>query len=199
LSLGPIGSSPIIGNLFFLGIMAEWLKHLFAKQKYNMNYIMGSSPIYSDIGISPSGKAMVFDIISIGSNPIILKFLTIKMFWEPIIWNSNFLNIYFRDNIFYLMYFIGLGYIIFFGAIMGFFLYRQSLFFSLLFIELILVSINFIFLLIGNLLLEPFCYILVLYLLTLAAAETVLGMTLLLLYYRITKTSMIQILIKNDF
>jgi NADH-quinone oxidoreductase subunit K len=121
------------------------------------------------------------------------------MFWEPIIWNSNFLNIYFRDNIFYLMYFIGLGYIIFFGAIMGFFLYRQSLFFSLLFIELILVSINFIFLLIGNLLLEPFCYILVLYLLTLAAAETVLGMTLLLLYYRITKTSMIQILIKNDF
>lgn len=36
---------------------------------------MGSNPIYSDelYGMSPSGKAMVFDIISIGSIPIILK------------------------------------------------------------------------------------------------------------------------------
>ena len=62
-----------------------------------------------------------------------------------------------------------------------------------------LVGLNFSIIFIGAFLNQPFCQILVLILLTLAAAETALGLSLVLMYYKLYKTTSIQILTKLRF
>jgi NADH-quinone oxidoreductase subunit K len=121
------------------------------------------------------------------------------LFWEPILWNSNAANLYIEHQILNIGALICLGYLIFFIGIFGLVYYRFSLLYFLISVEVMLVGLNFSTLFIGALLHQPFCQIFVLMLLTLAAAETALGLSLVLLYYKLYKTTSIQVLTKLRF
>lgn len=121
------------------------------------------------------------------------------LFWEPLLWNTNGLTIFIEHQLLNISALICLGYLIFFIGIFGLIYYRFSLLYCLISIEVMLVGLNFSIIFIGNLLNQPFCQILVLILLTLAAAETALGLSLVLLYYKLYKTTSIQILTKLRF
>lgn len=143
---------------------------------------------------------MVFDIISIGSIPIILIFIVRKMlFWEPILWNTTAIVLYIEHQVLNIGALIFLGYLIFIIGLFGLIYYRFSLLYCLISIEVMLVGLNFSIIFIGAFLHQPFCQILVLILLTLAAAETALGLSLVLMYYKLYKTTSIQILTKLRF
>jgi NADH-quinone oxidoreductase subunit K len=105
------------------------------------------------------------------------------IFWEPFLWDLTVIQFFFDYRVLNFFNYIFLGLWMFFCGFLGIFFKRQSIIFSLISIELMLMGINIIFLFIGKLLYYPFCQIIVLVLLFLGAAETALGLTLLLAYY----------------
>lgn len=67
----------------------------------------------------------------------------------------------------------------------GIFLSRKNLILILMSIELVLLSIELLILLISIYLDNIFGYIVIFYILTIAAAETAIGLALIIIYYKI--------------
>jgi NADH-quinone oxidoreductase subunit K len=118
------------------------------------------------------------------------------LFWEPIIW-LNFYNLNFISSTeiysktFELLF---IGYFIFFIGITGLLLRHLSVIYILLSIELIFLGINVVFIAIGqiNLILQMPIYVLLI--LTLAAAETAIMLSIIFYYHRISQTTLIDLL-----
>ena len=119
--------------------------------------------------------------------------------WEPIIWNSQALDLYVDRYLLNLGGLIYLGYFIGFIGFLGLFLYRQSILYCLLSIELFLIGLNVAIIFIGALIDQPFCQVFVLILLTLAAAETALGLSLVLLHHKLYNTTTFIFLHRFNF
>lgn len=120
------------------------------------------------------------------------------LFWEPIIWDNYAL---FDDHNFYieLLYGLYVGYFLFFLGLSGLFLRHVSIIYILISAELMLLGINLVFLFLSLLLADPQCQLMVLMILTIAAAETTIGLSLLFLFHQIFDSTDIQLLNKLSF
>jgi NADH-quinone oxidoreductase subunit K len=105
------------------------------------------------------------------------------IFWEPIIWDYTVIELFVEYKFFNNLNYIFLGFWMYLCGFLGIFLKRKSILFSLISIELMLMGVNVMFLFIGKLLYYPFCQLIVLVLVFLGAAETAIGLTLVLLFY----------------
>jgi len=74
---------------------------------------------------------------------------------------------------------------IFLIGIIGIFINRKNILLVIICVELILLSVNFSFLLISYYLDDTFGQIFVIFILTIASAETSIGLAILVVYYRI--------------
>jgi NADH-quinone oxidoreductase subunit K len=119
--------------------------------------------------------------------------------WEPILWNMDSTSLYLEQNIINLLTLISLGYLIFFIGFLGLLVYKGSLIFCLISIELMLISLNFAIIFIGIYIHVNFTQIFVFILLTLAAAETAIGLVLILFYHKLYTTTSLQILNKYKY
>lgn len=120
------------------------------------------------------------------------------IFWEPILWDNLAL---FDDHQFHveIMYGLYIGYFLFFIGLTGLFFRHGSLIYILIAAELMLLGINLVFLFLGLVLAEPQCQLMVLMILTIAAAETTIGLSLLFLYHQIFDSTDISLLNKLSF
>lgn len=120
------------------------------------------------------------------------------LFWEPIIWDNFAL---FDNHNFHIEMLYGLyvGYFLFFIGLAGLFLRHGSLIYILIAAELMLLGINLVFLFLGLVLAEPQCHLMVLMILTIAAAETTIGLSLLFLYHQIFDSTDSSLLNKLSF
>jgi NADH-quinone oxidoreductase subunit K len=84
--------------------------------------------------------------------------------------------------------FITVPFFIFFFGFCGVFLNRKNILLVLLSIELILLSVNFTFLVSSNYLDDRFGQIFAVFVLTVAAAESATGLAILVVYYRVKGT-----------
>jgi NADH:ubiquinone oxidoreductase subunit K len=87
------------------------------------------------------------------------------------------------------LYFV---FIIFFLSCFGILYNRKNIIFSLIFIEIAFLSMNIYLILIGWLYKISTVKIFIIYLLTLTAIETAIGLVLFILYYKIYKSIDIQ-------
>jgi NADH-quinone oxidoreductase subunit K len=85
-----------------------------------------------------------------------------------------------------------LPFTIFFIGLLGLFLNRKNILLIIICLELILLSINFSFLLYSFYLDDARGQIFALFVLTVAAAETSIGLALLIIYYRVRGTISIE-------
>lgn len=116
------------------------------------------------------------------------------IFWEPFLWDFTILQFFFDYKILNYINYIFLGFWMFLCGFFGIFFRRKSILFSLISIELMLMGINIIFLFLGKFFYYAFCQIIVIVILFLGAAETALGLTLILLFYsKYNTTSLIII------
>jgi NADH-quinone oxidoreductase subunit K len=88
------------------------------------------------------------------------------------------------DYITYLLISFGL----FFIGLLGIFLNKKSIILILMSVELMLLSINFSLLLTSSYIDDSFGQILALFILTIAAAESSIGLAILVVYYRVQGT-----------
>jgi len=88
--------------------------------------------------------------------------------------------------------FIIIAFIIFFIGIAGIFLNRKNVLLILMSIELILLSINFTLLIASSYLDDRFGQIFAIFILTVAAAESSVGLAILVIYFRIKGTINIE-------
>ncbi len=125
------------------------------------------------------------------------------MFWEPILWNIDDVNIEFLDlepvkfinsMVLFLMLLVGQSLVIIglYGMIRRF----LSLLLVLLCLELTLLGINFTTVIMGFLTNQPFCLILSLIFLVIAAVETALGLSLIFLYHKTFSSTSLKFLAK---
>lgn len=130
--------------------------------------------------------------------------MKILLFWEPIIWqyDSNVLNYIYQDYLDFLTHNFELlftGYFLFLIGVTGLLLPSMSVLYVLLSVELIFLGINIVFIAIGNLNFIIQMPIYVLLILTLAAAETAVMLSLIFLYHRLAQTTSITFLNKLKF
>lgn len=116
------------------------------------------------------------------------------LFWEPILWNVTMIDLFLEGNIINFNMYILLGFIIFLIGFFGLLLYKDSLIFCLISVELMMVGLNYTLIFIGALLNNFFCQILFLIILTLTAAETAIGLSLVLLYHKLYLTTSLRFL-----
>jgi NADH-quinone oxidoreductase subunit K len=118
-----------------------------------------------------------------------------NLIWEPLLWNTNSLELYIDHKpIINFISLICLGYLVFFIGFIGFFFFKGSLLFCLITIELMFVGLNFLIIFLGFYLQFFFSQLFVLCLLTLSAAETAIGLSLLLLYHKQYLTTTLRLL-----
>jgi NADH-quinone oxidoreductase subunit K len=115
------------------------------------------------------------------------------IYWEPIIWQVDVCSYFFEQDLFNNLNYIFLGEVIFVSGFFGLFLKRQSLIFCLISIEAMLIGLNMTILFLGKLLFLPFCQLIVLVILLIGAAETALGLTLIMVYFHSYQTTKIKI------
>ena len=92
------------------------------------------------------------------------------------------------DYITYLLISFGL----FFIGLLGIFLNKKSIILILMSVELMLLSINFSLLLTSSYIDDSFGQILALFILTVAAAESAIGLAILVAYYRVRNTIAVE-------
>jgi len=80
---------------------------------------------------------------------------------------------------------ISLSFILFIIGILGIVVNRKNLLLLLMSVELMLLSINFLFILSSCLLDNIFGQVFALYILVVAAAESAIGLSILIAYYRV--------------
>jgi NADH:ubiquinone oxidoreductase subunit K len=85
----------------------------------------------------------------------------------------------------YIFNFLFFSSILFFIAILGIFITRKNLIIILISIELMLLSINFNFIIFSIYLNDIYGQIFTLFILTLAGAEASLGLAILIIFYRV--------------
>jgi NADH-quinone oxidoreductase subunit K len=117
------------------------------------------------------------------------------LFWEPLLW-------YQIDPLFYtlavdyvkLFHLLIVGLLLFFVGFFGILFYyeRLSVIHFLLLLELILLGLNLITVVIAQYYLNPVGFLLIFFFLTLAAAESALGLSLLILFYRVREETLLQ-------
>lgn len=116
-------------------------------------------------------------------------------FWEPLFW-------YQIDPLFYslpmdfikLFHLLLIGLLLVFIGICGIFFYydRLSVIHLLLLLELILLGLNLITIAVVYFYSNPLGFLLVFFFLTLAAAESAIGLSLLILFYRVREQTMLH-------
>jgi NADH-quinone oxidoreductase subunit K len=84
--------------------------------------------------------------------------------------------------------FLATSLFIFFFGLCGVFLNRKNILLVLMAVELILLSINFTFLVSSNYLDDRFGQIFAVFILTVASAESAVGLAILVVYYRVKGT-----------
>ena len=77
---------------------------------------------------------------------------------------------------------------IFLISLIGIFINRKNILLVIICVELVLLSINYSFLIISHYLDDTFGQIFVIFILTIASAETSIGLAILVVYYRIWGT-----------
>jgi NADH-quinone oxidoreductase subunit K len=91
-----------------------------------------------------------------------------------------------------LIFFLLLANLIFFIAFCGFFINRKNLLILIMSIELMLLSVNFFFIISSIYLDDRIGQLFTLFILTVAATESAIGLAILLLYYRVKGTISIE-------
>lgn len=84
-----------------------------------------------------------------------------------------------------MLFYIYLSIILFFTGSMGMFLFRKNIINILISLELILLSINFNFIVFSCFLDDLLGQLYALFILTLAAAESSIGLAIIVIYYRL--------------
>ena len=127
-----------------------------------------------------------------------LTILIIMIYWEPFIWGnvSIFYEEFFMIKNFITLY---IGYFLCFLGILGLFFRINSIIYLLISMELIFLGFNVIFLLLGLLLNIFQCQLMVLIILTLSAAETVIGLSLLFLFHKTFDSTELELVEKLKF
>jgi NADH-quinone oxidoreductase subunit K len=85
-------------------------------------------------------------------------------------------------NIFFLLFF---SFLMFFLGVLGIFITRKNIIIILVSIELMLLAVNFNFVIFSILLEDALGQLFVVYTLTLAGAEAAIGLAILIIFYRI--------------
>jgi NADH-quinone oxidoreductase subunit K len=85
-------------------------------------------------------------------------------------------------NIFFLLFF---SFLMFFLGVLGIFITRKNIIIILVSIELMLLAVNFNFVIFSILLEDVLGQLFVVYTLTLAGAEAAIGLAILIIFYRI--------------
>lgn len=116
------------------------------------------------------------------------------LFWEPILWYQvdplfysltvDFINLYHLFVLGILLIFVGVCGLFFFSM-------QFSVIHTLLLFELILLGLNLITIVISYYCVNPIGFLLVYFFLTLAAAESAIGLSLLILFYRIREDTLL--------
>jgi NADH-quinone oxidoreductase subunit K len=132
--------------------------------------------------------------MGVSSNLIFFEFFFDKMFWEPLFW-------YQIDPLFYsvsldflkLYQLTVIGVLLLGISVFGIFFYSRilSLIQLLLLLELALLGFNLLAIAITFFFSNPLGLLLIYFFLTLAAAESALGLTLLILYYRLREDTLL--------
>jgi NADH-quinone oxidoreductase subunit K len=117
------------------------------------------------------------------------------LFWEPLLW-------YQIDPLFYtlsvdyvkLFHLLLVGLLLVFIGFFGicFYYERLSVIHFLLLLEVILLGLNLITIVVAQYYSNPIGFLLIFFFLTLAAAESAIGLTLLILFYRVREETLLQ-------
>jgi NADH-quinone oxidoreductase subunit K len=119
------------------------------------------------------------------------------LFWEPIIWKTELLSEMMTvttQDLTPFLYSLIMGYIFYFIGILGIFIRQTSILYTMIAVELFLFGLNLVFLSLSVLLNEPQLQMQVLLILTLTAAETAIGLSLIVLYHNVLDTTSITLL-----
>ncbi len=100
----------------------------------------------------------------------------------------------FKTNLIMLNLYQILAFTLFLIGIMGIVVNRKNLIIMLMSIELMLLAINFLFIIYSSLLDNIFGQIFALYVLVVAAAESAIGLSILVAYYRVRGTISVKFL-----
>lgn len=87
---------------------------------------------------------------------------------------------------------ITIGFTLFLIGLFGIFLSRKNLIVMLMSIELVLLALNFLFITSSSYLDNSLAYLFPLYVLVIAAAESAIGLSLLIAYFRLKGTISVQ-------
>lgn len=127
------------------------------------------------------------------------------MFWEPIVWNITNNQLPIQGDLFTIsslgnvLVGIVLGLLLMFAGVLGILWRTTSILLILLCFELALLGLNLSIIFLGLLLNQPLCLVLSLMLMLLSAVETAIGLSLLLLYYRVFNATALTFLTKIRF